>query len=414
MQTKKNFAINALLIFFSILVGNFCNFLFNFFLARFLSVESYGIYNVLASTIFAMVVIQTPVQNYIITVLSSNISNDKENNTFYYFLYHDFFLFLLRLSSIPIIVSLVTGFILQLPVIDCFFMVFSMFFVSFASMSFGIMQSFDDKKLIFLYNIFFILLKITFCLPAAFFTKSLTVTLLILLLVSFGGSLFFYQKTKVHFNACNNAGTYRIKDARSYILKSAFVYICFSLMQLQDVLIVKYFCSPYETGIYSSAAVIGKIIIYVPCAIVLALFPVVSGENASGKSSLSILLKAIVLNLIISTGGSVIIFFTAEWMIPFLFGQKYIEAVYIIKYLGLAFCPFSLIMILFTFYLAKNKFNCIHPMLCAVLSEFLISYFYHASLMQIIMTVFISGCIGCIAFFLLSVVECLISDKKHI
>ena len=81
MQTKKNFAINALLIFFSILVGNFCNFLFNFFLARFLSVESYGIYNVLASTIFAMVVIQTPVQNYIITVLSSNISNDKENNT---------------------------------------------------------------------------------------------------------------------------------------------------------------------------------------------------------------------------------------------------------------------------------------------------------------------------------------------
>ena len=196
------------------------------------------------------------------------------------------------------------------------------------------------------------------------------------------------------------------KNFTRYILQTGIIYLLFYFMMQSDTLLIKFFFSSYDTGIYSSASVFGKAIVFLSGAVTLVLFPYVAKNTADNKSSLRILLKGIFVNLLIAGSGALLLFIFPQLLVMF-FGEKYQEAIRIIKYIGAAFLPLSMLNILFTFYLAKKRFDCFFPLFAAFIAEILCIVLFHNSLMQALLSFFIGGTVGCIGFVLLELINIL-------
>ncbi|MDD6488069.1 MAG: hypothetical protein PUF61_14115 [Spirochaetales bacterium] len=395
---KYSYSKITILVFVISVLGNVCNYLLQLFAARFLSVEDYGLFNVGFSITFPFFLIISPVQNYITKVLSSNIAHNIENYSFYTFLKIKLYKIIGIYTLVPICLTFLIANFLDF---DFSYSLIAVFF-SIAVLPYfydlSIIQSYHKIGLLAFSSFFAPFIKFTFCALAVYFTNSVFVAFISLLAGNFFLSLLFRYFTKDIIKIENSSKKYYIKDAILYIIKSSLVYCIYALLQYMDVMLVKYFCSLYDTGIYSSASVLGKAVIYLPSAMALILFPAVTEENAQGKSSFQLLIKSVGLNLFFSGGGALILFLSAKWIIPLFFGVKYMNAIPVIKYLGLAFMPLSMITIFFTFFLAKENFKCIFPMTLSVIVQFVLALFFHDTLLELVFTFFISGLAGCLGF----------------
>ena len=52
----------------------------------------------------------------------------------------------------------------------------------------------------------------------------------------------------------------------------------FGVMTQADVILVKHHFPPGEAGLYASASIMGKAVMYLPTAIIMALFPMVAAN----------------------------------------------------------------------------------------------------------------------------------------
>ena len=87
-----------------------------------------------------------------------------------------------------------------------------------------------------------------------------------------------------------------------YSLPVALTILCFTLLTNGDVLLVKHFFVPYQAGYYSAASIVAKIIIYLPGAIGIVMFPKTSELYALNQDSLGVLKKSLLYTVIICGG----------------------------------------------------------------------------------------------------------------
>ena len=160
----------------------------------------------------------------------------------------------------------------------------------------------------------------------------------------------------------------------------------------------KHFFSSYDAGIYSSAAVIGKAVIYLPGAIVISLFPIVSAENARDKNTLHILYKAVLITFIFSGSGVMLLLFFPDIVIKFLFGQKYIPAIGIVGFYSIAMFPIGLITILMNYFLARGEVKFVYSLAGALSIEIIGIYLYHTNIKHILFSILISGIFALLIF----------------
>lgn len=398
---ENNFIKSTLLIFFASILGNLFAYIFQLYSAHLLTVENYGLLNMAFSIIFPFLIVQTPLQNYITKELTTNNSLNFDNKNFFKFIKQKLifliFLYAFFASSITIFIGLYLG----IPLKIIFIMILTYCFYIPNTIAIGIYQSYKDDLFLSLETIIPSFVKVFIGLIIACITKSVFAILVSLLISQIVYTLFFIYETKKYIsNSKSFEREYYLKEAFFYMNKNVSIYLCQSLLMYLDVLLVKYYCTLHETGIYSLAAVLGKTVIYLPTALTLVLFPTVTENFVSGKSSSRLLVKSLLLNLFISGSIALILFYGSHFFIPLFFGKKYNEAIYIVKYLGIVFIPISMITILFTYFLAKQRFNCIFSMLVTIIVQLLLAYFYHENLFQLILTFFISGVIGCFGFFI--------------
>jgi len=113
------------------------------------------------------------------------------------------------------------------------------------------------------------------------------------------------------------------------------------LTQADMVLVTRYFPA-HEAGIYASAAILGKAVMYIPGAIVLAMFPMVSEQHALNQSSRHVLVKSLAITLALSGAGAALFFLFSGRIMSILFGTRYAEANEVLKYYGIAMLPITI------------------------------------------------------------------------
>lgn len=127
--------------------------------------------------------------------------------------------------------------------------------------------------------------------------------------------------------------------------------ICLVIFNNVDVLIIRFFFDQATVGLYSSALLFGKIILYIPAALVTVMVPSVAENKKDKTTLLKTLGYSVGLALVASLG--VLVF--KEFAITLLMGEKYLEATEFILPICLMVIPLVAITVLINYLLASGK-----------------------------------------------------------
>ena len=172
----------------------------------------------------------------------------------------------------------------------------------------------------------------------------------------------YFSKTLFSFkNTDEKYPKDHIKNIIYFIVPAGLTIFAFSTLSNIDIVIVKNLFSETETGIYSSASIIGKIALFLPGILTSILFPQVLANEKNQKSSLNLLFTAIGLTTILSGSFTLASFLFPEIIIKILFGSKYIQASTLLPSVALAMSSLAVLNILMNFLMAKKQFFYLIP-----------------------------------------------------
>jgi O-antigen/teichoic acid export membrane protein len=167
----------------------------------------------------------------------------------------------------------------------------------------------------------------------------------------------------------------------------------FAVMTQADVILIKHYFSAQNAGLYASAAIVGKAVMYLPGAIVMALFPMVATSHEAGQSSWKILSKALIITIALSGSGAIVLFAFPEYVMGVLFGERYLSAAPIVALFGFAMLPMALVLLTMNFSLAQGKTKCVYFLAIAVIIEIAGIHFFRGNLKNILYVIMTTGCI---------------------
>jgi O-antigen/teichoic acid export membrane protein len=181
--------------------------------------------------------------------------------------------------------------------------------------------------------------------------------------------------------------------------------LAFALLTQIDLILVNKLFSSADASTFASAAILGRTIIYLPGAMVLAMFPMVSETKARNKSTHPILFKSIGMTILTSGFGALLFFFWSKPILHLFFGERYLGSAEILKYYALAMLPMGLLTILTQYLIARGHALFGYVVLAGAALEIGLIYWLHSSLLSIVSIV---GTVGIILFsvgFIFSLIE---------
>lgn len=183
-----------------------------------------------------------------------------------------------------------------------------------------------------------------------------------------------------------------VPEGFSYSIPVLVALLCFTSLTNIDLVLVKHFFSPEEAGNYAVAAVLGKAVLFLPGAIVLAMFPMVSESHALKADSYHILRSAAALAGLLSLIGIQAYVIFPEMLVTILMGAKHAQIAHLVRLYGIAMLPFVFINIFMYFSLAVHRLKFLYTFIAGSLMEIFLIYAYHNSLQQIVYIIISIGC----------------------
>lgn len=160
-----------------------------------------------------------------------------------------------------------------------------------------------------------------------------------------------------------------------------------------DVLIVNYLYPPIDGGNYAIAATLGKSILYLTGGIVAALFPIASELHFKNRGGRTILIDAIAMTLLISFAVATLVYFLSDYLITFLFNDRYSLAPNILRAYIFAMIPWAVLMVLECHLIARGKFLLTWLFLSGAVLQVLTIYYFHGEILSIVFIIGASGAI---------------------
>ncbi len=176
--------------------------------------------------------------------------------------------------------------------------------------------------------------------------------------------------------------------------------ISFAVLSQADMPLVRHLFHGNEAGLYASASVLGKAVMYLPAAFVLAMYPVVAGNSTLNRSSRGVLYKTMLITIILSGSGAFLLFLFPDTILALLFGNEYRQAHEILRLFGFAMLPMSIVMILLNYFIAKGKTSFSYILMFFAFLEVAAIYFFNEKIIWIVYIILFSGT-GCLVAGLL-------------
>ena len=386
----KNLTSNPLMagsavIFAGSIVSNIGSYLYHLFAGRILGPVGYG---ELASLISLIYIFGVPT-SVLSTVLIKYFSQCKASNAPGEA--KDLYIRMVQLLG-KISVGLLVIFLIATPYIASFLnlttsrslvWIFIGFVLSiFATINGSVMQGFQLFLWVSVYGALGMLIKLSISTPLAFFGVEWTIIgSLIASIIVFGLS---FIPIRFVFRVARKPFRLTKKELLLFSIPTFFTLLGLTSLYSFDIVLVRHFFTPQQSGLYSAIATLGKVIFYASSAVTMVLFPVLSERNAKGEPTRKILRIALGLVSLISVGVTCVYFLFPDVVIHLLFGSSYDGAS---QYLGLFACFISLYSLGNVFVLtclAVNKLSIwIITLIAAIMQAILISLF-HQTIMEVI------------------------------
>ncbi len=179
-------------------------------------------------------------------------------------------------------------------------------------------------------------------------------------------------------------GELNLSRVYGYFIPVSITFLCFMVLTNIDIILVKHFFSPLMAGYYSYSQMVGKIITFLPAAIIVVMFTKVSHLHAQHKDTIPILKKTLMIVGLLCGIATLICILFPSLIIRLLSGKEHLECIPLVRLFAIAMTFFGLAYTLSLYYLSIHRFNFIYPLLfCAALQIALI-LFFHKTLSQVL------------------------------
>ena len=186
------------------------------------------------------------------------------------------------------------------------------------------------------------------------------------------------------------------KKIAGYFFSSLVILAGFSFMMNADVLIVKHFFSPEESGLFARAATIGRMIIFLPMPIAGALFPKIVAAGGIGGQQKRLLIRGTLLAgaiIVAAAGVGSVIPQLPLWLIYHDVHPSE-TMIRLVRCMLWAMSPLSLAYIVMNYHMAQSRFNVLFLLPLCALFYLAGVVMWHASVFQIVAVLAASNLAG--------------------
>jgi O-antigen/teichoic acid export membrane protein len=207
-----------------------------------------------------------------------------------------------------------------------------------------------------------------------------------LLLVALVGGYGFRQVVGTSGGAAERPlGFYRY--CMQYVIASA----GYALLMNADLVLAKHFFPAEEAGRYAVVAMVGRIILFLPQPIVMAMFPKVVSSGEISRTDWRMLTKALVLAGLLLAGTATICSVFAETVLAGFTGTRSADLVPLVQLMVWGLCPLSLTFFILNFELAQRRFAVAVPLLACAAGYLACLARWHDTMQQVVLILAIAG-----------------------
>ncbi len=194
----------------------------------------------------------------------------------------------------------------------------------------------------------FVFLNLGFNVPGALaaFLFSLVITFIF---------SFIPLRREVDLGIANNC--IKFNELFLYLIPVMISNFCYLNLVSFDMVLVKYFFSPQESGIYSLGQMVGKIFLFLPGAISIAMFPRVSYLNARNSCTRSTLKQSLIYGFILSAAAIAVYNLMPGFILKILTGKSSADAVALGRVFSFSMSFFALLFIFISYFLSLKDFR---------------------------------------------------------
>jgi len=167
--------------------------------------------------------------------------------------------------------------------------------------------------------------------------------------------------------------------------------LSFAALVNMDALAVKHFFSPIEAGYYSMAVTLGKIVIFLPSAFAVVLFPKSAERHVQRRDSSRLLRLSLVATLFLCAGLTVVYFAVPDFILKAVFGAENPFAGPVLGLIALAMTGYALVNVWLNYFLSVEQSGFVYTMPFAVAVQFALLALFHATLSQVVTVVVLTS-----------------------
>lgn len=168
-----------------------------------------------------------------------------------------------------------------------------------------------------------------------------------------------------------------------YLFPTAAALFCFINLVSVDMILVRYYFSPQESGVYSLAQMVGKIFLFLPSAISIVMLPAMSGLNAKRADTISGLKSSFAYAFLLCAAAAVAYNALPHFCLRVLTGKAPEESVALGRLFSFSMSAFSFLYILITYFLSIKDTRFIKYLVLFTVLQVLALAIFHSTLMQV-------------------------------
>ena len=350
-KTDKNsnsFEKNGILVFSLSIFGSALNYLFQILSGRILETAQYGELNSLFSIFNIVTVIGTALGFSITKFVAENNKNIGGNiKSIFKTVFICSFPFLIFLSS-------VMCFLLKFKMMSSLITSVAITLFSISYIFYGTMQGKKNFMGVSVFNLIQPICKITLGTASLYFiSKTIDLTQpynIVFIFMSIASLFAMFYGYRVSCKSGINFGAVPVSDEFFFFFLVS--SICLVVFNNIDILIIRQFFDEQTVGLYSSASLFGKIILYIPTALVIMMVPIVAENKSAAKK---VFIKTTVYSLLLSLFASIFLYLSKEFIIKLLMGEKYISATEYVLPICIMIIPIVLVTVFVNYLMASGN-----------------------------------------------------------
>jgi O-antigen/teichoic acid export membrane protein len=155
--------------------------------------------------------------------------------------------------------------------------------------------------------------------------------------------------------------------------------LAFASLTNVDILLAAYFLPKDVAGVYAAAALVGKIVLFLPSALVTVLLPKAASRAAAGLTSEKILLASAAVTAALTLFATAMLALVPESLLVWAFGGDFRAATDLLGWFGLAMTAAALVAVYLSVYFAERDVKFPLLVLAAAIAQIVAVSLWHPS-----------------------------------